>query len=66
MTINSAVLSLEHHLLRVLNDAEPTTLAQAIARVTGPNRFPGFTALGLPQAPSHSALNAWHRLIKEN
>jgi hypothetical protein len=63
VTVSPAALSLEHHLLRVMSDAEPTTLAQAVARVAA--RFPAFGALGTPTAPSPAALNAWGRLILE-
>ncbi|MFC6662938.1 hypothetical protein [Deinococcus multiflagellatus] len=66
--INPFALSPEHHLLRRLNDREPTTLLDAVARVV--QLYPQFTVLGCaapgqdPQ-PSAAAMRAWDAIARE-
>lgn len=61
LTVNPLALSLEHHLLRVLNLSSPTTRAEAIRKVQ--QRYPAMTRLGTPERPTPAAAHAWQALI---
>ncbi|RJF74440.1 hypothetical protein D3875_03955 [Deinococcus cavernae] len=64
LVINPHAISPTHHLLRVLLDEEPTTLAEALRRIQ--RRFPGYTALGTPEKPTPSTYRAWTRLTEQH
>ncbi|MBZ9715519.1 hypothetical protein [Deinococcus multiflagellatus] len=64
LVINPFSLSSEHHLLRRLNDREPTTLLDAVARVV--QLYPQFTVLGRAGHPSAAAMRAWDAIAKES